>query len=123
MRVDSINFKTLSEIEELSIDSFGGAFDTKEVTAHNFVYERENSCYATELAIFKIHGEYLVPVKNDVPTIYGSGFCGQGLAIFDIGLVDLIPNESYVTVLKTLNYDIPENPIEQYVKSVIWVKK
>lgn len=121
MRINNIRFKFLDEIQDLPIDTFYGAFETEEVTASSFSFEKDESPSMIELAIFKIRGNHLIPVKNDVPTFFDcSGYATSGLAIFDVSLMDLPVGDSYVSIMKIGASGIPS---KDYVKSVTWVKK
>ena len=121
MRINNIRFKFLEEIQDLPIDTFDGAFDAEEVTASNFSFEKDEAPSMIELAIFKIRGNHLIPVKNDVPTFFDcSGYATSGSAIFDISLMDLPVNDSYVTIMKIGASGVP---LRDYVKSITWVKK
>ncbi|MED3946581.1 hypothetical protein [Priestia aryabhattai] len=120
MRVNNISLKNLSDIENLPISTFGGTFATTSVTATNFYWETYID-HVTELAIFKVRENYLVPVKHDIPTIFSTpGYATTGTGIFEMSLMDLPINDSYVTIMKVSATGIPKN---DYVKSVTWVKK
>ncbi|HDR7564749.1 TPA: hypothetical protein QCX51_001947 [Bacillus mycoides] len=123
MRIDNIRFKTLEQIENLPIYTFDGVFqEKKDIIAPNFVFEGYTSLPSVaEMAIFKIRGNYLIPVKHDVPTFYG-GFndVTKNKGIFDISLMDLPPNESYVTIMKVNLTGAPKN---DYLRSPIWIRR